>query len=70
MKLNSLDYVLYRTRKSPLEACRELMIEYTNTLEINLKQCTSCGIWLKEQHLHEDLDGLLICKDCSYLYGN
>jgi len=69
VKLNSIDYVLYKTRKSVLEACRELMIEYHSEVEIHLKQCTSCGIWLKPVQLAKDLDGLDICNTCLTTYG-
>ena len=68
-KLSSLDYVLYRTHKSVLEACDELMIEYHSEVEIQLKQCTSCGVWLKPQQLKKDLDGLDICTTCLDAYG-
>jgi hypothetical protein len=69
VKLNSLDYVLYKTHKSVLEACRELMIEYHPEVEIHLKQCTSCGIWLKPEQLKKDLDELDICTTCLTAYG-
>jgi hypothetical protein len=68
-KLNAVDYVLYKTRKNPLEAFRELMIEYDSEWEINLIQCTSCGIWLKPPQLFKDLDGLDICNECKTFNG-
>lgn len=68
-KLNAVDYVLYKTHKSTLDAFRELMIEYNSEWEINLLQCTSCGIWLKPTQLLKDLDGLDICSDCQTTYG-
>lgn len=52
-----------------LEACRELMIEYHPEVEIHLKQCTSCGIWLKPEQLKKDLDELDICTTCLTAYG-
>lgn len=69
LELNAVDYVLYKSRKSVLEAFRELMIEYNHELEIHLKQCTSCGIWLKPFQLKKDLDDLDICQDCVTIYG-
>lgn len=69
MKLSALDYVLYKTRKTPLAACAELMIEYHHEVEIQLKQCNCCGIWLKPLQLKKDLDSLDICNDCLNAYG-
>lgn len=68
-KLNAVDYVLYRSHKTVLEAFAELMIQYDSEWEIHLKQCTSCGIWLKPIQLKKDLDGLDICQDCVSTYG-
>lgn len=67
--LNALDYVLYKTHKSILDACAELMIEYSSEVEIHLKQCNCCGIWLKPGQLVKDLDGLDICQTCVDAYG-
>ena len=69
MNLNAIDEVLYKTHKSVLAAFRELMIEYNSEWEINLKQCTSCGIWLKHHQLKKDLDNLEVCDDCIKAYG-
>lgn len=70
VKLNSLDYVLYKTHKSVQDACTELFIPYSaDTVKVSLCQCTSCGIWLKPLQLIKDLDNLDICKDCYTAYG-
>lgn len=69
LKLNAVDYVLYKTHKTVLEAFRELMIQYNSEWEIHLKQCTSCGIWLKPAQLKKDLDELDICTTCEDAYG-
>ncbi len=67
--LNALDYVLYKTHKTVKDACTELIIPYSDSVEISLCQCNSCGIWLKPNQLVKDLDGLDICKDCYTVYG-
>lgn len=67
--MNSLDYVLYKTRKSVVEACTELLLKYDPSLEISLLQCSHCSIWLKPQQLIPDLDSLDICEDCYRHYG-
>lgn len=69
MHLNPLDRVLYKTRKNVVDACAELMIEYSYEVEIQLKQCSSCDIWLKPSQLSKDLDGLDICSVCVDEYG-
>jgi len=65
--MNELELTLYNTRKSVFEACRELGYNYSLDDEINLFNCTSCGIWLK--YMTEDLDGNNICKVCYNTYG-
>jgi hypothetical protein len=65
--MNELELVLYNTRKSVLEGCRELGYNYSLDDDINLLCCTSCGIWLK--YMMEDLDGNNICKVCYNTYG-
>ena len=67
--MNDIDLALYKTRKSPLEACAELGIQYVLNVEITLGQCNSCGIWLKPYQLVKDADGLDICNDCLTYYG-
>lgn len=69
LKLTIVDSGLYKTRKTVLEVCREFDIEYTDSLEISLSQCSSCGIWLKPNQFKKDLDNLDICQDCLDYYG-
>lgn len=64
-----IEKTLYKTRKSLLDVCSEFDVEYIDSGEISLKQCNSCGIWLKPQQLLPDLDGLDICNDCLTYYG-
>jgi hypothetical protein len=65
--MNELEKALYKTRKSILEAEAETGIKYVLDSEISLKQCNSCGIWLKT--MLKDLDGLDICNQCYNAYG-
>lgn len=67
--MTPLDKVLYKTRKSVLEAEAELSDNNVYSADISLEQCNSCGIWLKTTQLKPDLDGLPICKDCENFYG-
>lgn len=67
--MTPLDKVLYKTRKSVLEASAELGHNNVSLDDITLEQCNSCGIWLKSIQLRPDLDGLPICKDCETHYG-
>lgn len=64
-----INQFLYKTRKSIVDAQRELGLEYVSDHEITLTQCNSCGIWLKPHQMLKDLDGLDICKDCYDAYG-
>lgn len=71
--MNSLDYVLYKTRKTVRSACEELLVNPdTSTLvhDMELIACSSCGIWLKFSQLILDQDNLEICKDCLDAYGS
>lgn len=65
--MNEIESALINSRKSLLEVCAEFGIQYPYEVEIQLKQCNSCGIWLKKMFL--DLDGLDICKYCLDTYG-
>lgn len=65
--LARIESALTNTRKSLLEVCGEFGIKYDSEVEIRLKQCNSCGIWLKNMRL--DLDGLDICNYCYEHYG-
>ncbi len=65
--MTPLDKILYKTRKSVLEAEAEMIDN--NVCSITLDQCNSCGIWLRPDQLKPDLDGLPICKDCETHYG-
>lgn len=68
--MNELEKTLYRSRKSVLEACAEIDIKYPPDVEISaLRECTSCGIWLKTGQMKKDADDLDICKDCLDVYG-
>ena len=68
--MNVLEAELYKTRKSVLEVCRHLDIQYPPDVEISaIEECSSCGIWLKPSAMVKDLDNNLICKDCEYHYG-
>lgn len=67
--MNQLELALYKTRKNPLAACREIGIEYVLDSEITLQQCCDCNIWLKFSELIPDLDGQGICIDCVIHYG-
>lgn len=66
--MTPLESALNRTRKTILEVCRELGIEYTDSLP-NIDQCNSCGIWLKKSKLIPDLDKNPICNECLTFYG-
>lgn len=65
--VNEIEKTLINTRKTALEALTELGYNESYSLEINLKCCTSCGLWLKKMKL--DLDGLDICNYCLDAYG-
>lgn len=68
--MTPIEQALYKTRKTLLEACAEFSIEYIlDSEDFTLKQCNSCGIWLKPVQLKPDLDGLDICNDCLTFYG-
>lgn len=63
------DEILYKTRKTALDAATELGHNNVNDLEITLDECTSCGIWLRKDQLIPDLDKNLICGRCADHYG-
>jgi hypothetical protein len=65
--MNLLEITLYKTRKSVLDACTEIGYNNVSEIEIRLKQCNCCGIWLKTMKL--DLDGNDICDYCLDAYG-
>lgn len=64
---DQIELALNNTRKSVLEVCTELMVECPLDIEIGLKQCNCCGLWLKK--MQKDLDGLDICSYCLDAYG-
>lgn len=66
--MNSLEYVLYRTRYTVKEACDILNIPYPTGLPVTLLSCSSCGVWLKKMKV--DQDGLEICDLCLETYGS
>jgi len=66
--MNDLEKVLYRSRKTILQALEE--VEDENLEVENLDQCSSCSIWLKITQLKSDLDGLPICNECWLVYGD
>jgi hypothetical protein len=53
--------------KFRLDAVAELGYNNISEVEISLKCCSSCGIWLPKMKL--DLDGLDICNYCLEAYG-
>jgi hypothetical protein len=64
--VNEVELALFKSRKSLLEVCSELGYNISD-VEIELKQCSCCDIWLK--NLKKDLDGLDICVYCLDAYG-
>jgi hypothetical protein len=63
--------ILYRTKKTVLQAKREALVGSDEQVSYgNLDQCSHCNIWYKNRELHKDLDGSLICKFCSDNYGD
>lgn len=65
--MNALETALFKTRKNILETADEIGYNYVSEVEIQLKQCNCCGIWLKV--MHQDLDNLDICTYCLDAYG-
>lgn len=65
--MNEIEAALYKTRKNALEVASELGYNDISEVEIRLKCCSSCGIWLPKMKL--DLDGLDICDYCLDAYG-
>lgn len=65
--MNEIEKALYKTRKSALAVLNELGYNDISSVEIRLKCCSSCGIWLPKMKL--DLDGLDICDYCLDAYG-
>ncbi len=65
--MNEVEQALYNTRKTVLEVLTELGYNIDSEVEIGLKCCNDCGIWLK--HMITDLDGNDICKFCYETYG-
>lgn len=65
--MNQLEKALINTRKTVLEVCTDLDIQYPPDVEIQLKACSSCGIWLVK--MPKDLDGLDTCNLCLDTYG-
>jgi len=69
--MNSLETLLYRTRKTIRETCKENILDYTAAEPVLLVvQCASCSIWLKPKELEEDEDELLVCAHCLTYYGH
>ena len=65
--MNEIELALYKTRKNCLEVLDELGYNNVSSVEIRLKCCSSCGIWLPK--MEKDLDGLDICNYCLDAYG-
>lgn len=65
--MSQLEKALINTRKTVLEVCTDLDIQYPPDVEIQLKTCSSCGIWLVK--MPKDLDGLDTCNLCLDTYG-
>ena len=65
--MSPIESGLYNTRKSVLEVASELGYNSYSEVEISLKCCNDCGIWLK--HMQLDLDGNDICKVCYNTIG-
>lgn len=65
--MNDVEAALYKTRKNALEVLTELGYNDYSSVEIRLKCCSSCGLWLSRMKL--DLDGLDICDYCLEAYG-
>lgn len=65
--MNEVEKALYNTRKTVLEVCAELGYNNISEVEIGLKCCNDCGIWLRQ--MITDLDGNHICNYCYETYG-
>jgi len=69
--MNSLETLLYRTRKTIRETCKENILDYSGTEDITqIAQCYSCSIWLYHKELKEDEDGSEVCANCLTYYGH
>lgn len=67
--MSPIDSLLYKTRKSALDALLELGHNDISLGDITLDQCASCNIWLKPNQFKKDLDDSPICKECFEFYG-
>ena len=65
--MNLLERTLYKTRKTVLEACREIDVQYPPEDDIGLESCSCCGVWLIS--MKRDLDSSPICDICLDTYG-
>lgn len=67
--MSELDKTLNKTRKSLFQACNELGIEYSESIHLNVQECSSCGTWVYLTSVKVDLDGNPICNQCFTYYG-
>lgn len=65
--MNEVERTLYKTRKNVFEVLTELGYNNYSEVEIALKCCSSCGVWLPKMKI--DQDGLDICDYCLEAYG-
>lgn len=67
--MNKLERALIRTRKTIQQACKEVDVDIDDAEIFEIEQCSSCSIWVKFEHLKEDLDMNPICQNCYDTYG-
>ena len=67
--MNDLERLLYRKKRTLLEACQEFGIDIMDADVSALETCSSCSIWHKTTELVLDLDDNPICKTCRKFYG-
>lgn len=71
LKYDSLANSLRGTRKTLVEVCKELGIDFESIDHHNLLvgQCCSCRVWHRSIQLINDLDDNPICHYCEDLMG-
>lgn len=67
--MNEVEKVLYRTRKTLTQACKEAGVEFDSDIIKEIQECSHCGIWYKLNQLIPDLDKNPICNNCNHFYG-
>lgn len=67
--MNSLERVLYKTRKTIRQACKEAGIDFEEAEVNSLLECSHCNWWGKPSDLVPDLDDNPICKVCLRYEG-